>query len=49
MRGALFNWEPGWSRTGKDDRKDKEEKKNGRTKQKPFKVHFSPLTLIKKL
>jgi hypothetical protein len=42
MRRALFNRKPGWSGTGEDKRKDKEEKKNGKAKQRPFRVHFSP-------
>jgi hypothetical protein len=45
MRGALFNRKPGWSGTGEDKRKGKEEKKNGKAKQRPFKVHFSPFEL----
>jgi hypothetical protein len=45
MRGALFNRKPGWSGTGENERKDKEENKNGKAKQRPFKVHFSPFEL----
>jgi hypothetical protein len=45
MRGALFNRKPGWSGTSENERKDKEENKNGKAKQRPFKVHFSPFEL----
>jgi len=45
MGRALFNWEPGWSRTGEDKKKGKEEKKNGKARQRPSKVHFSPFEL----
>jgi hypothetical protein len=45
MRGTLFNRKPGWSGTGENERKGKEENKNGKAKQHPFKVHFSPFEL----
>jgi acetyl-CoA carboxylase beta subunit len=49
MRGALLNRKPGWSGTGKGERKDKEEKRNGKAKQPSLKVHFSPCEKTNKI
>jgi hypothetical protein len=46
VRGSLFNWEPGWSGTTEDEKKNEGENKDGKTKRHPFRSIF-PFKYIK--